>query len=95
MARESPDARAALRPCARLDHPTHCKRGSYGPSLMALSLPLIAVGGAAVGALVGLLVGLDARSNGWSRQSFLLFVLVGAMLVPPALLTIMRFAGTR
>ena len=62
---------------------------------MALSLPLIAIGAVAVGALFGLLVWLDARSNGWSRHSFLLFVLVGAVVVPPALLAIMRFAGLR
>jgi hypothetical protein len=62
---------------------------------MALSLPLIAIGGVAVGALFGLLVGLDARSNGWSRHSILLFVLVGALVVPPALIVIMRFAGVR
>ncbi|HKX39720.1 MAG TPA: hypothetical protein VJO99_01065 [Burkholderiaceae bacterium] len=56
-------------------------------------MPVVAVGGAAIGALVGLLVGLDARSNGWSRHSFLLFVLLGAVAVPPALLAIMRVAG--
>ena len=75
--------------------PNPMRGGSHDPSLMALSLPLLAAGGAVVGALVGLLIGLDARSNGWSRQSFALFMLVGAVAVPPALFVIMRFAGVR